>query len=187
MEQLEDTLEILKRMWTEPGKVTYHGKHYHIVDAYCEPKPDPVPPIVVGGGGKRTMGFAARYADWWNLSDVDAAAYADRLAVLKQHCDTIGRDPASIRLTWFGRLIVGRTQAEAEALAISPELLYGALRDAKYTPENAFIGTPEQIVQQIMPLVEMGVDYFMIDILGLPSSDIIGMVLEEILPKIKRA
>ncbi|NDJ74892.1 MAG: LLM class flavin-dependent oxidoreductase, partial [Chloroflexi bacterium] len=30
IEQLEDTLEILKRMWTEPGQVTYEGKHYRV-------------------------------------------------------------------------------------------------------------------------------------------------------------
>src|SRR3954462_3255092 len=46
MEQLDDALEIMKRLWTEPGKVTYQGKHYQVVDAYCEPKPIPVPPIV---------------------------------------------------------------------------------------------------------------------------------------------
>jgi alkanesulfonate monooxygenase SsuD/methylene tetrahydromethanopterin reductase-like flavin-dependent oxidoreductase (luciferase family) len=185
IEQLEDTLEILKRMWTEPGKVTYHGKHYHVEDAYCEPKPEPVPPMVVGAGGRKTMMLAARYADWWNLSDANAGMYADRLTTLKQHCETIGRDPASIRLTWFGRLIVGRTQAEAEALSVSPEQIFGALRLEPYTKDNAFVGTPAQIVEQMMPFVEMGVDYFMTDILGLPNPDIIGMVLEEILPQIR--
>jgi alkanesulfonate monooxygenase SsuD/methylene tetrahydromethanopterin reductase-like flavin-dependent oxidoreductase (luciferase family) len=187
IEQLGDTLEILKRMWTEPGKVTYHGAHYQVENAYCEPKPNPISPIVVGGGGKKTMMLAARYADWWNLSDVNAEKYAEHLTILRQHCETIGRDPTTLRLTWFGRLAVGKTQREAEALGQLPNgMAYGTLLGQTYTTENAFVGTPQQIVEQIMPFVELGVDYFMTDILGLPDPDIIGMVREEILPQIRK-
>lgn len=53
VEQLEDTLEIIRRMWTEEGQVSYQGKHYHIANAYCEPKPNPLPKIIGGGGGKK--------------------------------------------------------------------------------------------------------------------------------------
>jgi alkanesulfonate monooxygenase SsuD/methylene tetrahydromethanopterin reductase-like flavin-dependent oxidoreductase (luciferase family) len=187
IEQLGDTLEIMKRLWTELGKVTFQGKHYQIENAYCEPKPDPVPPIVVGGGGRKTMMLAARYADWWNLSDVNASKYAEYLAILKQHCETIGRDPSTLRLTWFGRLAVGKTQAEAEALGRLPNgMAYGTLLGQSYNTENAFVGTPQQIIEQMMALVELGVDYFMTDILGLPDPDILGLVVEEILPQIRR-
>jgi alkanesulfonate monooxygenase SsuD/methylene tetrahydromethanopterin reductase-like flavin-dependent oxidoreductase (luciferase family) len=171
--QLEDTLEIIKRMWTEPGKVTYHGKYYHVVDAYCEPKPDPIPTIMVGGGGQKTTLLAARYADWWNMHDVDFAGYMERLNRLKEGCEHVQRDLSTIRLTWFGRLVVGKTEAEAKALA------------GRWTTERAFVGTPEQVVEQMMPLVEVGVNYFMTTVLGLPDSDIMGMLLEDVLPKLK--
>ena len=113
VEQLEDTLEIVKRMWTEPGPATYQGKHYSIANAHCEPKPDPIPPIIVGGGGKKTMLLAARYADWWSIPDAKFELYKDRVAILQEHCTAIGRDPASLRLTWFGRLAVAKSEAEA--------------------------------------------------------------------------
>ena len=89
-------------MWTEPGKVTYQGKHYSIVDAICEPKPDPLPPIIVGGGGTKTMMLAACYADWWNIPDANFADYSDRVAVLHDHCRTIRRDPGqyAAHLVW---------------------------------------------------------------------------------------
>src|ERR1044072_8801997 len=62
VEQLAETIEIIRAMWTQ-SPVTYHGNHYHIDNAYCEPRPDPVPPILVGTNGKRAVGVAARLAD----------------------------------------------------------------------------------------------------------------------------
>jgi hypothetical protein len=34
------------------------------------------------------------------------------------------------------------------------------------------------------PFVEAGVDYFMTTVLGLPDPDVLGMLLEEVLPKV---
>lgn len=167
VEQLEDTLEIFKRLWTQPGKVNYQGKHYHLVDAYCEPKPNPMIPILVGGGGNKTTLLAAKYAEMWNLPDAGYTAYFDRVKVLHGHCEAIGRDPKSIRLTWFGRLAVGKTEAEAQALG-----------GGKWTKDNAFVGTPMQVVEQMGAFIKGGVDYFMLEVLGLPNPDVIGMTLD---------
>ena len=180
LEQLEDTLAILKGLWTAPGKFTYQGKHYQVVDATCEPKPDPAPIIVVGGGGYKTMLLTAKYADWWNHSDVDIATYTGRMAILDQHCATIGRDPATLRRTWFGRLSVGKTEATAHEQALA----LGFGHHVGWKLEGAFIGTPQQIVDQVGEFIKIGVDYFMFEIIGLPDPDVIGMVVEDVLPKI---
>ncbi len=50
--QLEESVEIAKRLWTEDN-VTYEGQHYTVRDAYLNPKPDPLPPIMIGGGGEQ--------------------------------------------------------------------------------------------------------------------------------------
>ncbi|HEX2908921.1 MAG TPA: LLM class flavin-dependent oxidoreductase [Phototrophicaceae bacterium] len=176
--QLEDTLEIIKRLWTQPGKITYHGQHYHVDDAYCEPKPDPLPPLIVGGKGSKTMKLAARYADWWNVSDKNYMQYSGLVATLRQQCASVGRDPASLRLTWFGRIALGKTEAEAQARGASDLM--------KWTRENAFVGTPEQVIEQMRPFIELGVDYFMLDVLGLPDPDVTGMLLEDVLPYLKK-
>ena len=173
VEQLEDTLEIITRMWTEPGQVSYQGKHYSITNAYCEPKPDPVLTMIVGGGGQKTMMLAARFADWWNIPDAKFEVYQERAAILKAHCAAIGRDPESIRLTWFGRLAVANSQAKAEALS-----------DGKWTQERALVGTPAQVVAQIQRFVDIGVDYFMVEVLGLSDPEIRNLMLEEVLPKV---
>lgn len=172
VEQLEDTLEIIKRMWTEPGPVSYQGKHYSITNAYCEPKPSPVPPILVGGGGGKTMLLAARYADWWSIPDANFADYRAKVQLLHQHCQSIGRDPASLRLTWFGRLVVGQTEAEA------------IQRGGQWTAQNAFVGTAVQVVEQMQQFIDLGVDYFMLEILGVDQPDVRSLVLEHVFARL---
>ncbi len=173
--QLEEALIIIKRLWTEPGKVTYHGQHYHIVDAYCEPRPQPMPPILVGGGGQKTALLAAKYADWWNMPDASFPVYNERLQVVKAQCAVAGRDPASLGLSWFGRLIVARSESAALALG-----------GGSWTSHNAFVGTPGQVVEQIQQFVAAGVTYFVCEVLGLPDPDVIGMVLD-VLAKVKKS
>ncbi|MEZ4556549.1 MAG: LLM class flavin-dependent oxidoreductase [Caldilineaceae bacterium] len=137
VQQLEEALEIITRLWTEPGQVTYRGEYYHVVDAWCEPKPDPVPPLLVGGGGVKTMRLAARFADFWNIPDANIATYRERMAVLDEHCAALGRDPATIRRSWFGRMVLGRDDAEVAA------------RGGQWTRANALAGTPAQVVAQL--------------------------------------
>lgn len=185
IEQTEDTLEITRRLWTEPGPVTYHGRHYQIVDAYCEPRPDPVPPIVIGGKGDRMLLTVAKYADWWNMSDKDFPQYHERLMVLKRRCDEIGRDFADIRKTWFGRVVLGENENDAVTRAERGAAARGI---PGYNRQNAFYGTTEEVIQQMRQFVEeAGVTYFMIDVLDIDNADIRRTVQEEILPQVQAA
>src|SRR6266511_4761480 len=63
VDQLVDTIEICKRMWSE-DKATYHGKHYRIDDAQGSPKPVQRPlPMTIAGSKPRLMRGIARHAD----------------------------------------------------------------------------------------------------------------------------
>ena len=138
LEQLEDTLIILKKMWEEPGQVSYQGVHYSIKDAWCEPKPEPKIPILVGGGGYTTMKHAAKYADIWNLPDKPLGPYLERLNILRRHLDDIGRDPATLRCSWFGRVCHRAAPTPKRKPAASPALSSSGHAD------KAFVGTPQQ-------------------------------------------
>ncbi len=178
LEELEDSLQIIRKLWETAGPVSFKGQHYQIQAAYCEPRPDPAPLIMVGGAGTTTIRHAVRYADWWNISDVNLTTFKTKLEVLGEHCETYKRDFTSIRKTWFGRLVLGRSEVGARTRGEQR----GRSHYSGWRLEGALVGTPEQVVAKINAFVEVGVDYFMLEILDIELPDIQQMVLEEILP-----
>jgi len=93
--QLEEAIQLVKRLWTE-SPASFAGSHYRIDNAYCEPRPNPIPPLLIGGGGEQlTLRAVAKYADWWNIPGGTVANYARKLNILRQHCAAVGRDYTS--------------------------------------------------------------------------------------------
>ncbi len=102
-ELLEEALQIAKQMWSG-NSGPYHGKHNRLEETLCNPQPlsRPHPPILVAGGGeKKTLRLVAQYGDACNLYGTPEMVRA-KLAILKQHCDALGRDYDSIEKTTLG-------------------------------------------------------------------------------------
>ena len=98
---LADHLEIITRMLRDE-RATYEGIHAYVRDAIHEPKSlqEPRMPIVVGGNGpKVTWRLAARFADELNLDALPPDAVAEALPVIRDRCEEIGRDPATLRVS----------------------------------------------------------------------------------------
>jgi alkanesulfonate monooxygenase SsuD/methylene tetrahydromethanopterin reductase-like flavin-dependent oxidoreductase (luciferase family) len=99
-ERLEETLQICAQMWSDDNG-RFDGKHYQLAETLCSPPPvsSPRPRILIGGSGERkTLLLVARYADACNIFG-DAATIAQKLVVLRRHCDNEGRDFAEIEVT----------------------------------------------------------------------------------------
>jgi probable F420-dependent oxidoreductase len=64
VERLMEAVTVLKGLFAD-GPVTFQGRHYRISQLEGLPKPlrRPHPPIMIGGGGRRVLSFAAREAD----------------------------------------------------------------------------------------------------------------------------
>ena len=170
--QLDETVQIVKALWHE-APATFEGTHYRVHDAYCEPRPDPAPPIMIGGAKPRMLRLIARHADWWNVSWTGIADYRKYVAELERACAEVGRDPATLRRTWFGGCACGPTEAAAQ------ELTRG-----RFTAETAFVGTPAQIVEQMQPFRDLGVDYFMFSCGGFPELTTLELLVNEVLPAV---
>jgi F420-dependent oxidoreductase-like protein len=100
-EMLEEAIQICEQMWSyDDGP--YEGKHYQLAETICRPRPlqSPRPPILIGGSGEqKTLRLVAKYADACNLFDIGFDELERKLAILDAHCETFGRDPASVQRT----------------------------------------------------------------------------------------
>jgi F420-dependent oxidoreductase-like protein len=115
--RLKDTLEILTRMF-EPGRASYQGETASIDGAINEPRPvqQPAPRIMVGGNGREvTWRLAARYADELNLDASPPDEMPDALSVIRERCEEIDRDPATLAVSvhiWWEQLDDAPSRAE---------------------------------------------------------------------------
>jgi alkanesulfonate monooxygenase SsuD/methylene tetrahydromethanopterin reductase-like flavin-dependent oxidoreductase (luciferase family) len=174
--QLEETVQIVKLLWTE-APASFRGEHYQVVNAFCEPRPSPVPPILIGGGGEQlTLRVVAKYADWWNIPGGSAANYAHKLTVLRRHCATVGRNYDDIRKTWSAEAVaVAETEAEARRIAAA----------SPYASKDAIVGTPTQVAAQLRTFVDLGVDYLIVRLLDFPKTAGIELFLREAVPALR--
>ncbi|WP_433725818.1 LLM class F420-dependent oxidoreductase [Nocardia sp. CA-129566] len=100
-ERLEETLRIAKQMWAGSEK-PFHGKHYTLERPLNVPNAltRPHPPIMIGGQGERkTLRLVAQYADACNLFGPSAEVVAAKLAILRGHCEAVGRPYEDIEKT----------------------------------------------------------------------------------------
>jgi alkanesulfonate monooxygenase SsuD/methylene tetrahydromethanopterin reductase-like flavin-dependent oxidoreductase (luciferase family) len=175
--QLGEAVQIIRKMWSE-SPASFEGKHFRIEQAYCEPRPDPAVPILIGGAGERfTLPIVARYADWWNLTGVTRETYAQKLDVLRRCCDEIGRDLSSIKLTVTVRCVsIGRTEAEARR----------TFEQSGYVNQPAnimMIGTPEMIADQVRAFVDLGVEHVILaNLADYPGTEGAIQFAEEVIP-----
>jgi F420-dependent oxidoreductase-like protein len=97
-DRFEEGLEVVVSLLVNTT-TSHDGEYYTLTDAWCEPKPvqDRIPIVVGGQGRQRTLRTAARLADQWDMTFPDQPAdWLELDAVLRQHCDDVGRDQAEI-------------------------------------------------------------------------------------------
>lgn len=146
--QLAEAIKVIRAMWSD-FPANYDGEYYQLKDAHCEPKPDPIPPIMVGGvGEKYLLRVVAQHADWWNYLYADLEAYAHKQEVLKNHCRDVGRDYDQILQVIHIGIVIADTEAELKKLR--------ARSDVRSDGDNSIVGTPAQITDELLGMVDQG-------------------------------
>jgi F420-dependent oxidoreductase-like protein len=142
-ERLEEALTIIAPMLKgEPA--TLDGKWYTARGAMNNPRVRAGLPIMLGGSGEqKTFRLAARFADHMNII-CDVTDLPRKVAVLRQRCEEIGRDPATLATSYLVMGMVGETELEVKELG-------------ETVPEDrrnrTFLGTAEQVAEQLQEQV----------------------------------
>ncbi|TMC20384.1 MAG: LLM class flavin-dependent oxidoreductase [Chloroflexi bacterium] len=174
VDELGEALAIIRALWSYKS-ASFSGRFHQIQEAHCDPHPEPLPPLMLGGTGPRMLDLAARYADWWNASWFDLARYRQQIQICEHACATVQRNPATLRRTLFSECVCGPTNEAVRILNV------------KALPaQGNFIGTPDQIIEQMKPLVELGVDLFILSCGGFPKLTTLELLSTEVLPKLNR-
>jgi F420-dependent oxidoreductase-like protein len=153
---LEDALRLLPVLWG-PGSKPFHGEVLSVPETMCYPRPvrGHVPLIVGGGGERRTLKLAARYADAANVFG-DVATVRRKADVLAAHCAEAGRDVA---LTHLSTTLVGRTDTE---VADAVTRLKPRNRSAAAYAASVHAGTVADHVGRFRELADAGVAEVMV-------------------------
>jgi alkanesulfonate monooxygenase SsuD/methylene tetrahydromethanopterin reductase-like flavin-dependent oxidoreductase (luciferase family) len=170
--QMVEGIEVMKALWTG-GPVSYEGEYYKLKDAYCIPRPEPAPPILIGGDGERYLLRAvAEQADWWLPYARTAEVLRQKSAVLADHCRAVGRDPASIRKAYTCVIYLDRDRQAAIRRAGSR---------LENTEQPAFAGDPAALRDWLQERVELGFEHFPLVFPNFPETDDIELFADEVL------
>jgi F420-dependent oxidoreductase-like protein len=181
LEQLEESLEIIKKMWTEEA-ATFHGFHYHVENASCQPRPTrtPHPPILIGGGGEKVLlGLVARFADIWNNMGLWHRDIGAKLTHLRAHCEKIARDFSEIEISQQTLGAIGVSQDEARR---NTEALHDELGFLTGAPELCPTGTPDEVIARIRQNLQLGITTFIISFGRHAGTRALTLFAKEVIP-----
>jgi F420-dependent oxidoreductase-like protein len=142
--RLGEALQIILPM-LEGERPTFSGKYYKTQEAMAEPRfRDHVPLMIGGSGEKKTIPLAAKHFDHLNI----IAGFDElprKLQVVKENCEKIDRDPATLETSMLVVAIIGE--------GVTAEFIPEDFR------QQAVYGSPEQVAEQVKEKVlDAGVD-----------------------------
>jgi alkanesulfonate monooxygenase SsuD/methylene tetrahydromethanopterin reductase-like flavin-dependent oxidoreductase (luciferase family) len=175
LDRLEEGIKTIRATWVKSN-----------------PKPprNTIPLLMGGLGEKRALPIVAREAAEWNMTRLDTDLYKHKRKVLEDCCRSIGRDPATIRQSVMTSYIVGRNRDELRERAAQVREIVPRFKDM--SPDQVlddvrktwFVGTPEEIAEQIRGVAALGIDLFMLQHFLLDDRDALKLLAEEVAPAI---
>jgi alkanesulfonate monooxygenase SsuD/methylene tetrahydromethanopterin reductase-like flavin-dependent oxidoreductase (luciferase family) len=182
--QLRETVELLKRMWTEPS-VSYDGKYVKAENLVCEPKPVRVPPILIGGSGEKvTLKLAAQHADIWNHQAARQSELPRKVEVLKERCAEVGRDPSTITISQQCLVTIAPDEASAGPMVDTAKKIFGGHMGDPTGP-LAIAGSPQRVREQIQKHIDLGCTMFLIEFFGRDTREPAQLFAETVIPHFK--
>lgn len=180
---LEETIQICSSMFKNE-RTSFKGKSYCFDNVLNSPLPvqQPLPILVGGGGEKKTLRIAARYADISHCAF--NPTYEDlehKLSVLRRHCKIVNRDFDEIRIGISVNPFVGLTELEVEAKIKQRAEQLGITLDDYRKRLGPVKGTPEQCREAIIKYIDKSVSLFT---MAFPQNEDAKLFSEEVIRKL---
>jgi alkanesulfonate monooxygenase len=124
-ERADEFLQILRALWERPN-VNFKGRFYQVENATLPSRPDPLPPLYIGGSSSGAGPVTARHIDVYLTWGEPTPAVAEKIARIRALADAEGRTVRfGIRLHVITRDTSEAAWAEANRLlsAIDPETI----------------------------------------------------------------
>ena len=160
IERMAEALAVFRQLWSQES-ATFHGRHYDIEGAMCRPMPFTKggPPIIIGGGGKKVLGIAARQASIIGvnpeLTSGVAGVEAAKTAVADRYDERIGwiRDAAGDRFDDIELQILCQFEQVTDdrlgfAASIAP--MFGLTPEGALDMPIALVGTIDQMADDLI-------------------------------------
>jgi len=156
---IEGVAIIRGHMGAEP--FSYSGKHYTITNLNGLPKPvqQPCPPILVGGGGKRVLTYAAREVEIIGINGTLTAGVIGAEAIASMTAEAVDEKVAIVADAGAHRLndiemnirafFVNVTDNRSEAVTGMASLIRVPEEMIENTP-FALIGSPQSIIEDLL-------------------------------------
>jgi len=166
--RLSEGVQIMREAWRD-GKVSFNGKHFQADGAIVSPKPlqeGGIPLWIAGGGEKVTLRIAAKYAQYTNFTS-NPDGFAHKSQVLAGHCGEVETDYHAIVRSANVNAVVGSSEADvadrlerlrSQLTGIVGSDVAGAYCAGMTAPVSA-TGTPEQVVENLQRLRDLGCEY----------------------------
>ena len=146
LDRLDEAVEIITSLLANE-RTEYQGTHYALTDAPLDPKPvqSKLPLLIGGGGRKRTLRTAAKFADEWNYwgmpSDIE-----ELCGVLDAHCEDIERDPSDIQRSACALMFISEDEERLSRF-----------RDQDFG-RATIVGTPAEVIDIVGQYSQVGLD-----------------------------
>jgi len=164
---LDEGVQIMRDLWTK-GTTTFVGDHYKVEGAICRPLPlqdGGIPMWIAGGGEKKTLRIAAKYAQYTNF-DATPETFKAKSEILAQHCRDVGTEFDAITRSGSYNVVIGETEKHVQdKLAQVHDRLRPLVpaedldRTMKSLRSGPLVGTPEQLVETLQQAHGLGMTY----------------------------
>lgn len=177
-DRFHEGLEVVTRLLQSDDPVTFEGQYYQLHDAILLPRPQRPggPRILIGGSGKRTLGYVVRYASEWNCVMELPENFAHLNGRLNEMLMEAGRKPESVRRSMMTGCVFGKDEATLNQKVSSRGRTLAELRG-----RGIVAGHLSDVREQLQALEQAGLQRIMLQWLDLDDMEGLQMLAKGIL------